>query len=256
MSEPQPQLEIPTRAPAATSADDTILPFQVEALDLRGRVVRFGPAIDDHPVAARLSRPRGQAPGRGHRADRAARLDAEIRRPLHPADPERRAGADAGRRFHDARASVRACARFDAARVAAAMAAGAADPGALLGHGHLAMTIDQGPDTSALPGHRRARRQGPRARGARIFPALRTDPDPRAARGGRGAAGGGATAPATAGAPAACCCSSCRNRRSARASPTSIPATCRRAMEIPAAARGRRLGRRPLAGRRPSRISN
>src|SRR6478735_3747736 len=46
MSEPQPQLEIPTRAPAATSADDTILPFQVEALDLRGRVVRFGPAVD------------------------------------------------------------------------------------------------------------------------------------------------------------------------------------------------------------------
>src|SRR5262245_5608460 len=41
-----PRIEIPARAPAATSADDTILPFQVEALDLRGRVVRFGPAID------------------------------------------------------------------------------------------------------------------------------------------------------------------------------------------------------------------
>src|SRR6266704_3293954 len=43
---PDPDLDIPTRAPATTSADDTILPFQVEALDLRGRVVRFGPAID------------------------------------------------------------------------------------------------------------------------------------------------------------------------------------------------------------------
>ena len=41
-----PHTEIPARAPAATSADDTILPFKVEALDLRGRVVRFGPAID------------------------------------------------------------------------------------------------------------------------------------------------------------------------------------------------------------------
>src|SRR5262249_50187935 len=41
-----PRIEVPARAPAATSADDTILPFQVEALDLRGRVVRFGPAID------------------------------------------------------------------------------------------------------------------------------------------------------------------------------------------------------------------
>src|SRR5262249_23280986 len=41
-----PRIEIPARAPAATSADDTILPFQVEALDLRGIVVRSGLAID------------------------------------------------------------------------------------------------------------------------------------------------------------------------------------------------------------------
>ena len=47
---------------------------------------------------------------------------------------------------------VRACARFDAARVAAAIAAGTADPGALLGRGHLAMTIDQGPDTARYQG--------------------------------------------------------------------------------------------------------
>jgi molecular chaperone Hsp33 len=47
---------------------------------------------------------------------------------------------------------VRGCARFDAARVAEAMAIGAADPGALLGRGHLAMTIDQGPDTARYQG--------------------------------------------------------------------------------------------------------
>jgi molecular chaperone Hsp33 len=47
---------------------------------------------------------------------------------------------------------VRACARFDAARVAAAIAANAAEPGKLLGHGHLAMTIDQGPDMSRYQG--------------------------------------------------------------------------------------------------------
>src|SRR5246127_558763 len=52
-----PRIEIPARAPAATSADDTILPFAVEALELRGRVVRFGPAID-----AILSRHRYPAP--------------------------------------------------------------------------------------------------------------------------------------------------------------------------------------------------
>ena len=47
---------------------------------------------------------------------------------------------------------VRACARFDKARVAAAIADDTADGGALLGKGHLAMTIDQGPDTSRYQG--------------------------------------------------------------------------------------------------------
>jgi molecular chaperone Hsp33 len=48
--------------------------------------------------------------------------------------------------------NVRACARFDAARVAAAIAANEAQPGKLLGHGHLAMTIDQGPEMSRYQG--------------------------------------------------------------------------------------------------------
>src|SRR5882757_5702261 len=42
----QPDIAIPTRAPAEISADDTIQPFEVAALDLRGRVVRLGPAVD------------------------------------------------------------------------------------------------------------------------------------------------------------------------------------------------------------------
>ncbi len=47
---------------------------------------------------------------------------------------------------------MRACARFDAERVAAAIAANEAAPGKLLGHGHLAMTIDQGPEMSRYQG--------------------------------------------------------------------------------------------------------
>jgi len=47
---------------------------------------------------------------------------------------------------------VRACARFDQGRVAQAMEAAKADTGALLGRGHLAMTIDQGPDMSRYQG--------------------------------------------------------------------------------------------------------
>jgi molecular chaperone Hsp33 len=48
--------------------------------------------------------------------------------------------------------SVRACARFDAPRVAAAIAAGEASPGKLLGRGHLAMTIDQGAELGRYQG--------------------------------------------------------------------------------------------------------
>jgi molecular chaperone Hsp33 len=47
---------------------------------------------------------------------------------------------------------VRACARFDADRVAAAIAADRAEAGQLMGKGHLAMTIDQGPDMSRYQG--------------------------------------------------------------------------------------------------------
>jgi molecular chaperone Hsp33 len=47
---------------------------------------------------------------------------------------------------------LRACARYDAARVAAATAAGEDAAGALLGRGHLAMTIDQGPDMNRYQG--------------------------------------------------------------------------------------------------------
>ncbi|MFZ1151671.1 MAG: Hsp33 family molecular chaperone HslO, partial [Xanthobacteraceae bacterium] len=41
-----PDLDIPVRQPAATSLDDTILPFAVKALDLRGRIVRLGAVVD------------------------------------------------------------------------------------------------------------------------------------------------------------------------------------------------------------------
>ena len=85
---------------------------------------------------------------------------------------------------------VRACAGFDKDRVAAAIAAGKADAGALLGHGHLAMTIDQGPDMNRYQGLVALARRLAGRRGARIFPPLRADPDAGAAGGGRGTARG------------------------------------------------------------------
>ena len=62
---PEPQTAIPIRQPSDTSADDTILPFEVKALDLRGRVVRLGPAVDtilrSHDYPAPVARLLGEA---------------------------------------------------------------------------------------------------------------------------------------------------------------------------------------------------
>ena len=151
MSEPQPQLEIPTRAPAATSADDTILPFQVEALDLRGRVVRFGPAIDTilsrHNYPVPVAKLLGEAIVLTVLLGSTLKFEGRFILQTQSDGPVRMLVID-----YTTPGKVRACARFDAARVAAAIASGAADPGALLGHGHLAMTIDQGPDTARYQG--------------------------------------------------------------------------------------------------------
>src|SRR5258707_10527663 len=142
-----PQLEIPTRAPAATSADDTILPFQVEALDLRGRVVRFGPAIDTilsrHDYPAPVAKLLGEAIVLTVLLGTALKLEGRFILQTQSDGPVRMLVVD-----FTTPGKVRACARFDAARVAAAMASSSDAAGALLGRGHLAMTIDQGPDMS------------------------------------------------------------------------------------------------------------
>src|SRR4029077_7254793 len=148
---PDPHIQVPSRGPAATSADDTILPFKVEALDLRGRVVRFGPAIDAilsrHRYPPPVAKLLGEAIVLTVLLGSTLKFEGRFILQTQSDGPVRMLVID-----YTTPGKVRACARFDAARVAAAMAARAADPGALLGHGHLAMTIDQGPDTARYQG--------------------------------------------------------------------------------------------------------
>src|SRR5262249_24806540 len=142
---------IPSRAPAATSEDDTILPFQVEALDLRGRVVRFGPAIDTilsrHRYPVPVAKLLGEAIVLTVLLGSTLKFEGRFILQTQTDGPVRMLVID-----YTTPGKIRACARFDATRVAAAIAAGEADPGALLGQGHLAMTIDQGPDTARYQG--------------------------------------------------------------------------------------------------------
>src|ERR1700736_5881088 len=57
--------ETPIRAPSAVPVDDAALPFEVAALDLRGRLTRLGPALDEiltrHDYPARVGKLLGEA---------------------------------------------------------------------------------------------------------------------------------------------------------------------------------------------------
>src|SRR3954454_932922 len=147
----EPQTDIPVRAPAKTSADDTVQPFDVSALDLRGRVVRLGPAVDGilapHNYPPPVAKLLGEAVALTVLLGSALKIEGRFILQTQTDGPVRMLVVD----FRTP-GNVRGCARFDKQRVAAAMTAGEDDPGSLLGHGHLAMTIDQGPETSRYQG--------------------------------------------------------------------------------------------------------
>jgi molecular chaperone Hsp33 len=147
----EPQTAIPSRRPAATSADDTVLPFEVKALDVRGRVVRLGPALDrilrSHDYPAPVAKLLGEAVVLAVLLGTSLKFEGRFILQTQGDGPVRMLVVD-----YTTPGKVRACARFDAGRVAAAIAAGETDAGGLLGRGHLAMTIDQGPDMKRYQG--------------------------------------------------------------------------------------------------------
>jgi molecular chaperone Hsp33 len=146
-----PQLDIPVREPARTGLDDTILPFEVGSLDLRGRIVRLGPAVDailgghDYPLP--VAKLLGEAIVLTVMLGSALKIDGRFILQTQSDGPVRMLVVD-----FTSPGKVRACARFDDGRVQAAIAGNEATPGQLLGHGHLAMTIDQGSDMSRYQG--------------------------------------------------------------------------------------------------------
>ena len=146
-----PHIEIPSRAPSATVTDDSVMPFEVAKLDLRGRVVRLGPVVDEilekHAYPAPVAKLLGEAVVLTVMLGSALKIDGRFILQTQCDGPVRMLVVD-----FTAPGKVRACARFDKTRVAEAIAAGKADGGALLGKGHLAMTIDQGPDMSRYQG--------------------------------------------------------------------------------------------------------
>jgi molecular chaperone Hsp33 len=142
-----PQISAPpVRAPSAVPVDDAVLPFEVAALDLRGRLTRLGPALDDilnrHDYPPAVGKLLGEAIVLTTLLGSSLKFDGRFILQTRTDGPVSFLIVD-----FQAPDRLRAYARFDAARLAPGM-----DSGALLGRGHLAMTIDQGPDMSRYQG--------------------------------------------------------------------------------------------------------
>ncbi len=125
------------------AGDDHVVPYEVGPLDVRGRIVQLGPMLD--AMLARHDYPEPVARLVAEMAvltvllGTALKFDGKFIVQTRSDGPVDMLVAD----FTSPR-GVRAYARFDAARLAEAVAAGKDRPEELLGQGVLALTIDQG----------------------------------------------------------------------------------------------------------------
>jgi molecular chaperone Hsp33 len=131
--------------------DDRVLPFQGEGLDVRGRVVRLGPAVDTilrrHAYPDAVSRALAEATALTLLLGTTLKFEGRFILQTRTDGPVRMIVVD-----FQAPDGVRACATFDRSLVAAAVETGRAGTIELLGRGHLAMTIDQGGDMNRYQG--------------------------------------------------------------------------------------------------------
>jgi molecular chaperone Hsp33 len=139
-------LTSPVRAPSAVPVDDAALPFEVDALDLRGRLTRLGPTLDDiltkHDYPAPVGKLLGEAIVLTTLLGSSLKFDGRFILQTQTDGPVSFLIVD-----FQAPDRLRAYARYDAKRLQ-----GGQDSATLLGRGHLAMTIDQGADMSRYQG--------------------------------------------------------------------------------------------------------
>ena len=125
------------------SGDDVVVPFTLETLDGRGRVVRLGEALDQiltrHNYPAPVARLLGEAVVLAALIGSSLKFAGKFILQTQTDGPVNLIVVDL-----DAPDGLRGYARFDADAVQKAIELGETKPGQLLGKGHLAMTVDQG----------------------------------------------------------------------------------------------------------------
>lgn len=143
--------EMISRPVSDLGADDVVLPFVVEPLETRGRLVRLGASLDRilsrHDYPAPVARLVGEATALTVLLGSSLKFEGRFQVQTRTNGVVDMIVVD-----FDAPDRLRAFARFDAQALAQAQAEGRASPADLLGAGHLALTIDQGPDMSRYQG--------------------------------------------------------------------------------------------------------
>ncbi|BBC03544.1 MULTISPECIES: Hsp33 family molecular chaperone [Bradyrhizobium] len=138
--------EAPVRAPSAVPVDDAVLAFEVGALDLRGRLTRLGPALDEilhkHDYPPAVGKLLGEAIVLTTLLGSSVKFEGRFILQTRTDGPVSLLIVD-----FQAPDRLRAYARYDASRLKNGQSSGE-----LLGKGHLAMTIDQGSNTSRYQG--------------------------------------------------------------------------------------------------------
>jgi len=133
------------------AGDDHVVPFEVSALDVRGRAVQVGPLLDQilgrHDYPEPVARLLAEAIVLTALLGTSLKFDGKFILQTRTDGPVDMLVADFA-----TPSAMRAYARFDAERLAAAIARGEAAPEQLLGKGVLAFTIDQGEYTQRYQG--------------------------------------------------------------------------------------------------------
>jgi molecular chaperone Hsp33 len=133
------------------SGDDAVVPFTLDKLDTRGRTVRLGEALDQilsrHNYPAPVARLLGEAVVLASLIGSSLKFDGRFIMQTQTDGPVNLIVVD-----FDAPDGLRGYARFDQDALVKAAEEGKTRPGELLGKGHLAMTIDQGPHMERYQG--------------------------------------------------------------------------------------------------------
>jgi molecular chaperone Hsp33 len=133
------------------AGDDCVVPFEVAALDARGRVVQLGPILDQvlsrHDYPDPVARLLAEAMTLTVLLGTSLKFDGKFILQTRSEGPVDMLVAD-----FSTPGSLRAYARFDPEKLNVAVEANAASPAELLGEGVLALTIDQGEHTQRYQG--------------------------------------------------------------------------------------------------------